>query len=76
MPVYRYRSFEEAQRALWRFETDTEYYRMLAELFRLGQRLAPSELHIRPVGVFRYRSLEEAEKKDSRHYFPSYNEQR
>ena len=63
MPVYRYSSFEEAQQALWRFETDAEYYRMLADLFRLGRRLAPPESPARPVGVFRYRSLEEAEKK-------------
>jgi hypothetical protein len=55
--IHRYRSFEEAQRALWRFETDAEYYRMLADLFHLGRRLASST---RPAGVFRFHSIEDA----------------
>ena len=57
MPVYRYRSFEEAQQALWRFETGVGYYRMLAELFHLGRQLSPPAHR---TGIFRFRSLEEA----------------
>lgn len=57
MPVYRYRSFEEAQRALWRFETGVGYYRMLADLFHLGCKLSPPA---HPAGIFRFRSMEEA----------------
>jgi len=60
VPIYRYRSFEEARRALWRFETDVEYYRLLADLFRLGRRLTPPESIDSPVGVFRYQSMEDA----------------
>ncbi len=56
--IHRFRSFEEAQRALWQFETDAEYYRMLASLFHLGWRLASST---RPAaGVFRFHSIEDA----------------
>jgi hypothetical protein len=55
--IHRFRSFEEAQRALWRFETDAEYYRMLAAFFYLGRRLDSSKL---PAGVFRFQSIEDA----------------
>jgi len=56
-PIYRFRSFDEAQRALWRFETDAEYFRMLANIFHLGQQLAqPAQ----PAGVFRFHSIEAA----------------
>jgi hypothetical protein len=56
-PIHRYRSFEEARRALWQFETDADYYRMLEDLFHIGHRLAPPS---RPVGVFRFHNMEDA----------------
>jgi len=55
--IHRFRSFEEAQMALWRFETDNEYYKMLAALFHLGRRLDSSN---RPAGIFRFHSIEDA----------------
>ena len=33
MPVIKYRSFEEAQEAMWCFWPTEEYYRKLADLF-------------------------------------------
>jgi len=56
MPVYRFRSFEEARRALWRYEPDEAYYRMLSDLFELGNRLAQSA---KPAGIFRFHSISE-----------------
>jgi hypothetical protein len=57
MPVRKFRSFEEARRALWTAPGDPtllERMKRLGELARVPQR---------PRGVFRFRSLEEAKGK-------------
>lgn len=57
MPVYKFKSFEDARQALWNFNPDAEYYRRVARLFELGFTLSP------PVckhGLFPFRSIEEA----------------
>ncbi len=59
MPVYRYRSFEEAERALWCYAPDEEYYRRVSRLFAFAFRLRT------PVcrrGVFKYTGIDEARK--------------
>lgn len=57
MPVQKFRSLDEAQRALWGNPCDGHYLRRLAWLFRLADRLAPRHY---PRGVHRYRSMAEA----------------
>lgn len=41
MPIYTYKSFEEAERALWNFNPDEEYYRQVSQLFQLAFSLNP-----------------------------------
>ncbi len=60
MPVFKYRTFEEAEKALWRFKINDAYYKSLRELFEFEHRLAPSN---HPAGVFKYRDLESANKQ-------------
>ena len=57
MPVRRFRSFEEADQALWRRPFDPENTRILASLTSTLRRLGGWKL---PTGVFKYRSIEEA----------------
>lgn len=57
MPVYKYKTLEEAERALWCFSPDEEYYRRVAELWKFANQLAPVEY---PRGIFKFRSIEEA----------------
>ena len=59
MPVYKYKSFEEAQRALWNFAPDEEYYRTAGELWDMANRLVPPAFK---RGIFKFRTIEEANK--------------
>lgn len=57
MPVQRFRSFDEARRALWLPVGDPSLPRRLRALWKMAGRLAPRTA---PRGLFRFRSLEEA----------------
>lgn len=58
MPVYKYRSFEEAEKALWCLEPDEEYYRNASRLWEIAD-IIP---HTCPKGIFKFRTIEEANK--------------
>lgn len=57
MPVYKYKTFEEAERALWNFNPDEAYHDKVAQLWEFANRLCPITY---PKGIFKYRSIEEA----------------
>jgi hypothetical protein len=57
MPVFKYESFESAERALWQFNPTGHYYAQLFDFFELMGRLRPPAV-VR--GVRMYRSLGEA----------------
>ena len=58
MPVQKFRSFEEAERALWREPFDPANLRILCSISTTLRRLGGWTL---PKGVFKYRSMEEAD---------------
>lgn len=60
MPVYKYKSFEEAERALWSFYPNEFYFHRVAELWEFANTLSPITY---PKGVFKYRSIEEANRQ-------------
>lgn len=60
MPVYKYKSFEEARRALWNFNPDTAYFKQVAELWDTANKFCPISY---PKGVFKYKSINEANKQ-------------
>ncbi|HFE64893.1 hypothetical protein B1H10_07940 [candidate division KSB1 bacterium 4484_188] len=60
MPVYKFKTFEEAERALWNFNPDEAYYARVAELWNFANKLSPVSY---PRGIFKFRSLEEANKQ-------------
>lgn len=57
MPVRKFRTLEEAEKALWRKPFDPENLRIAASVTTMAMRLAGVTL---PKGVFRYRSLDDA----------------
>lgn len=59
MPVYKYKTFEEAEKALWNFEPDEAYFERVRQLFALAQQLNPVRC---PRGVFKFKTIEEANK--------------
>jgi len=64
MPVRKFRTFEEARRALWTRPGDPRLLQRMKGLGELGRRMGP-----RPHGVFRYRSIAEAKADKDRHRY-------
>lgn len=61
MGITRFKSFEEAERALWVFEPDNAYYQRIRDMFELAERLCPA----RPqTGISKFRSIGEKEGQD------------
>jgi hypothetical protein len=58
MPVYKYKTFEDAERALWNLNPDEAYFHRVAELWRFADHLCSMAY---PQGIFKYRSIEEAD---------------
>jgi hypothetical protein len=63
MPIRKFRTLEEAEKALWREPFDPENLRVSASVTNLAMGLARITL---PKGVFKYRSLEEADQERDR----------
>lgn len=57
MPVYKYKTFEEAERALWNFHADEAHFKRVAELWDFADRLNPITY---PPGIFKFKTIEEA----------------
>ena len=57
MPVQRFRSFEEARRALWLAPGDPKLWARIRSLWDFAGRVAPCAI---PRGVRKFRTLEEA----------------
>lgn len=62
MPVIKYRSFEEAQKAMWCFWPTEEYYRKLADLFEFSNQIFSHFQRPLP-GILKYKSLDQAKAK-------------
>lgn len=59
MPVFRYKTFKEAEWALWNFYPDESYFHKVAELWEFANKLCPISY---PKGIFKFRIIEEANK--------------
>lgn len=57
MPIYKYKSFEQTERALWNFQPDAAYYKKVVALWAFANRLRPIKY---PRGIFKFRTIEEA----------------
>lgn len=57
MPLFKYKSFEEARKAQWNFSPDDSWYVKLSELYDMAFKLAPPVC--RP-GIRYYKTIEEA----------------
>lgn len=64
MPVQRFRTLDDARRALWTGPDDAKLSHRLRELWRFSARLAPPSF---PRGVRRFRTIEEANADREQH---------
>jgi hypothetical protein len=59
MPVQKFKTFEEAEIALWNFKPDDAYLARVAELWDFADKLNPISY---PRGLFKFKTIEEANK--------------
>ena len=59
MPVQKFKTFEDAEKALWNLNPDEKYFERIAELWEFANELNPINY---PPGVFKFKTLEEANK--------------
>lgn len=57
MPIQKFRSLEEAERALWESPMQPDLLARIAALWRFSSQLVPRDI---PRGVRKFRSIEEA----------------
>ncbi len=58
MPVYKYKTFEEADQALWNFNPDENYYYQIHQLFILTDKINAVKCR---AGILKYHTLQEAQ---------------
>jgi cyclopropane fatty-acyl-phospholipid synthase-like methyltransferase len=58
MTIQKFKTFEEAERALWNFKPDEKYYKQVREFYKLFAKLNKFSY---PHGVFKFKTFEEAE---------------
>lgn len=61
MTIQKFNSFEEAERALWDFNPQTEYYRRVAGLYEIAFRISPPQCR---RGIIKFRSIEDANRNN------------
>ncbi len=57
MPVFKFKTHEEAQKSLWNFDPGKDYYEKIRGLFQLAFRLSPPRSK---RGIHAYKTLEES----------------
>lgn len=59
MSIKRYKSFEEAEKALWNYSPDHNYYSKIITLWNFADQLSPGTCI---KGIVKFKSIEEANK--------------
>ena len=59
MPVQKFKTFEEAEKALMNFKPDDAYLARVGELWDFANKLNPIYF---PKGIFKFKTIEEANK--------------
>ncbi len=57
MPVYKYKTFEDAEKALWNFKPDEKYFKRIEGLFQLAGGISAVKY---PKGIFKFKTIEKA----------------
>jgi hypothetical protein len=60
MAVYKYKTFDEAEKALWNFHPDEKYLEGVAKFWDFANRLSSIKY---PRGVFKYKDIKQADEQ-------------
>jgi hypothetical protein len=66
VPVYKYKSFEDARRGLWHINVNEDYYSSLKEFFKLAEKISSLKF---PPGIYKFKTLEEANEQKKKILF-------
>jgi len=55
--IYKFKTFEEAQKALWNSEPNEEYYKQIKALFTMAFTINPPQCK---HGIFAFKTIEES----------------
>lgn len=58
MAIRKFKTFGEAERALWNFNPDEKHYKQVREFYKLFAKLNKFSY---PNGIFKFKTFEEAE---------------
>ena len=58
--IEKFKTPDEATKALWCFKPDVKYFRQLRKFWKMANRFCPPNF---PKGVFKYKTIEEAGKE-------------
>ena len=59
MPIQKFKTFQEAEKALFTFTPDKAYYKRVAALWDFADKLNPISW---PKGIFKFKTIEDANK--------------
>lgn len=57
MPVFKFKSLDEAEKSLWNFKPDDQYFRRVANLWMFANQLSDIKY---PGGIFKFKTIEDA----------------
>lgn len=57
MPVYKYKTFKEAEQALWNFNPDQKYFDRVKQFWNFANQLAPAKPFKK--GIIKFHSIAE-----------------
>ncbi len=60
MPLYKYKTFEEAEEDLWKHNQDAHYFKNVIEFWNFVYAL---NRIIYPKGIFKFKTIEDAHKQ-------------
>ena len=62
MTVYKYKSFEEAEKALWNFNPDQRYFDRIKQFWNFASKLSPAKPFKK--GIVKFHSITEKKNPD------------
>jgi hypothetical protein len=57
VPIFKYKTFEDAEKALWNLAPDEQYFERVATLWEFANQINPISI---PKGIYKFKTIKEA----------------